>query len=215
LEDFGEEVIFRSESEEESVVSDDVNEVLEAESETAGVIFVLSFDDDFDEEDFQDNSDKFFKSSELIFFGFELEVSGNDISDFALIKLEDTLENGFDLIDFKDQVLVGIVHQEDFSQLIKDKSDEVIQGAESLEGQKPLVPFVEFSVFGEDDVLAAEVILEEEEVNLVGDPSGLVEVDFAPQEVDNALRGLDVNWFESVAQSHLELLFVHFSLVPS
>ena len=110
MEDLGEEVVFRSESQEESVVSDDVDEVLEAESETAGVLFVLSLDDNFDEEDFQDDSDKFFKSSELIFSGFKLKVSVNNVRDFALIKLEDTLENGFDFINFKDQVFVEIVH---------------------------------------------------------------------------------------------------------
>ena len=126
LEDFGEEVVIGPESEEEGVIPDQINEVLETESQSAGVFLVLSLDDNFNEEDFKNDSDKFFKGGELILSGFELEVSVNDIGDFTFIQLEDTLQDSFDFIDLKHEVLIDIILQEDLSQLIQNESHKVV-----------------------------------------------------------------------------------------
>lgn len=91
LEDFGEKVVFRSESEEECVVSNDVNEVLETESKSAGIFFVLSLDDDFDKKDLKDDGDEFLECGEFVLSGLKLEVSVNNVCNFILIELENAL----------------------------------------------------------------------------------------------------------------------------
>ena len=106
LEDFSQKVVFGSESEEESVFSDEVDEVLKTESQTGGVVLVLSLDDNFDKEDFKDDGDEFFKSGELILSGFEFEIVVNNVADFLFIKLEHTLQNDFNFVNFKHQVLI-------------------------------------------------------------------------------------------------------------
>lgn len=102
---------------------------------------------------------------------FESEVIVNYVTDLIFVQLEDTLQDSFNFVDFEDQVFVEIVHQEDLSQLVKDKPDKVVQWSKSLEGQQPLIPLIKFSVLGEDYILAAKIVLQEEEINLIGNPS--------------------------------------------
>lgn len=102
MEDFSQEFGLRSESQEESIISDQVNEVLKTESEAGCVFLVLSLDDNFNEKDLEDNGNKFFKSGEFFLSSFESEVSVNDVTDFVLVKLENALKNSFDFVDFED-----------------------------------------------------------------------------------------------------------------
>lgn len=102
LEDFSAEFLIRSESEEESVVSDKCDELLKTESESNSVFFVFSFDNNFNEENFKNDSNKFLESSELVLFRLKLEERIKNVTDFVFIQLEDTLKNGFNFIDFED-----------------------------------------------------------------------------------------------------------------
>ncbi len=215
LEDFAEQLVVGSESKEEGVISDDGGELLETESESCSVDLVGSLDDDFDEEDFENDGNKFFESGELVLLGLKLEKGVNNVTDFTFVKLEDTLQDSLNFVNLKDQVLVDIVRQEDLSQLVENESNEVVQWSQSFQGQKPLVPFVKFSVFGEYNILTAEIILQEQEVHFVSDPTRLVEVNLAEQKVNDALRSLNVDRFQGVVQSVSEFVLVHFSLVGS
>ncbi len=163
--------VIRSESEEESVISDQIDEVLKAESKPGSIFLILSLYDNFNEENFQDNGNKFFESGEFILSGLKLEIAVNNVADFTLVKLEYTLQDSFNFINFENQVLIDVINQEDLSQLIQNKSDKIVQWTESLKGQQPLIPFVEFGILGENDILTAEIILQEKEIHFVSDPS--------------------------------------------
>lgn len=183
---------------------------------------VFPVKDDRNEVDFKQNLDQLFESQALILSVGKVEVSGQDKTGFFLVQAEDVSQDGLDFVLFELLVMVEVITHEDFLELIEEKSDESIKGGEL---EQFLVPFL----IGVDNWLwdriwndnlnlatqRTEVVLQEEEVNFVGDPAFFAEIDFL-EEQGNLLRGsTESNVAKGIIQSDSELFLIHNSLFSS
>lgn len=182
-------------SNEEASVCDQINEILEADFFSfplvSVLIFVFAFEENFNEIDRKNDGDKFFEGN-VVLLSWKIEVVLDNVSDFILVKSEDLGENGFNLVNLEDKIFVEIVVEEDSSKLIQNYSDKSIPSWEILEGEEILLIFIEdgcqffFMFFGllGGKWLRSEIIPKEKEVDFVADPSVMVKVDFAEQEIN-------------------------------
>lgn len=91
-------------------------------------IFVASLEDNFHEINRKDDGDQLFEGDALILSAHESEVGDNDVLNFIFVAVEHFLEDFSDFINFKELILVGIVTEEDCSQLVHNNADESVPG---------------------------------------------------------------------------------------
>ena len=181
---------------------------------------VSSVEKNFNEVDREDDGNELFESAVIIILLQKSEVSIDYVWNFIFVKFEDLLQDGSDLFNFENQIFVGIISEENISQLVNNDSDESIESIKIFVFQQKLfvfwqdrlTRFLNFEGFSQDGGEGSEVISQEEEINLVGDPSVFVKIDLREKNIDDILRSFKLDVLKGNVESFSKFYLTHDSL---
>lgn len=122
------------------------------------MISVLSLYNDLNKKYFQDDRNKFFKVDEIVFSSLKPKMVVNSVANLIFIKLENIFQNDLNFINFKDQIFIEIIHQEDFSELVNNESEKIIEWIEFFESRQKLILFIELDILLQNNILTAKVV---------------------------------------------------------
>ena len=157
------------------------------------------------------------------------EIFHHNIAELAAVKLEHFLKDVPDLIGLEDFVFIVIISEEDVSQLVDDNPLESFEEGQVFKiFQEPLIlsqngagvlALRKLSLrnnvdsFEGGDRGTAEVVLQELEVNLIGDPSVLVKIDHLEPTIDQLLGSAHLDAVEQLIDGDSKLLATHDALL--
>ena len=181
---------------------------------------VSSVEKNFNEVDREDDGNELFESAVIIILLQKSEVSIDYVWNFIFVKFEDLLQDGSDLFNFENQIFVGIISEENISQLVNNDSDESIESIKIFVFQQKLFVFwqdrlsrfLNFEWFSQNGGKGSEVISQEEEINLVGDPSVFVKIDLREKNIDDILRSFKLDVLKGNVESFSKFYLTHDSL---
>ena len=147
--------------------------------------FVSPVEEDLDEVDREDDGDQLVEFDVVFSFLEEGEVVVDDVFYFVGIEGEHFLKDLSDFVDLEHLVFICIVSEEYYPQLIDYDSDESVPGVEVFVGQHELLKvgerfldWLQFDWFLGHGRAGSEVVPQEEEVDHVGDPAVMVQINF-------------------------------------
>ena len=143
---------------------------------------MFSVEKNLDKVDRKDDGDQLVECDTLILSCHECKVTLNDIRDLSFIEFENFLKNLSDLVKLEKLILIGIISEEDLSELVDDDPSEALKSVQIFIFFQELFIVSRYSNFDFFFFVAlrkrSEIVFHEEEVDNVSDPAVFIKIDF-------------------------------------